>query len=348
MELRSCGTSGLELSALGLGCWAFGGGDYWGESDQENVTKLIHCAVEGGMNYFDTAEMYNDGRSEEFLGKAIKGIPRDQLMIGTKIWPTYLYSDTLVEHCEASLKRLGTDYMDIYMIHWPIGPRTVGSDDKEAQGGLPSLEKAVALLQKLQQQGKVRHVGVSNFGVSKFDEILEYGGEYAVNQLIYNPLTRAAEMEILPYCQQHGVGVIAYMVLLQSLLTDRYSSFDEIPEQYARIRHFSSKRTSLCRHGEEGAEVETMQTLTDIRTIAKECGMSTAALALKWTVANPAITCTLVGTQSISRLEMNLKAVEEPLPPDVVERVNVATAALKEKLGPSLDVFESVENDRTR
>ena len=347
MELRRCGTSDLKLSVLGLGCWAFGGGEYWGESDQKNVTQLVHRAVDVGLNYFDTAEGYNDGRSETFLGEALKDVPRDKVVIGTKIWPHHLYPDTLAEHCEASLKRLGTDYVDMYMIHWPIGPLSIGQAIR-AERGLPSLDDTVAILQELQQQGKIRRLALSNFGVSKFEDIKACGGEYVSNQLIYNLLTRAAEMEVLPYCQQHGVGVIAYMVLLQALLTDKYKNLDEMPELHTRIRHFDSKRTPLCRHGEEGAESETMQALTAIRAIARECGMSTADLALRWTVANPAVTCTLVGTQNVSRLEANAKAVEQPLPQDIVERLNAATATLKAKLGPSLDVFESAENDRTR
>ncbi len=169
-----------------------------------------------------------------------------------------------------------------------------------------------------------------------------------MNQLVYNLLTRAAEMEILPCCQQVGTGVIAYMVLMQGLLTDKYANLDEIPDWYVRTRHFNCKRTERCRHGEGGAEAEMLQALQDIRGIAKECGLTTADIALKWTVAAKGITCALVGTQNLKRLEANVKAVEEPLPDELIERLNTVTQALKEKLGPSLDIFESVANDRTR
>lgn len=350
MELRQCGTSDLKLSTLGLGCWEFGGGAYWGESDQQNVTRIVRRSVELGVNYFDTAEAYNEGRSEEFLGKAIKEVPRDQVIIGSKILPTNLYPDVLVDHCEASLRRLDLDYLDLYMIHWPIHPQSMKSfsNDEDVIKHPPKIEEAVPVLLKLQEQGKIRHLGLSNFSVPKCEEITQIGGNYAANQLGYSLLTRAPEMEIFPYCKEHGVGVIAYMVLMQALLTDKYQSFDEIPELHKRTRHFNCNRTETCRHDEEGAEAETQQALTDIRAIAKECGINTADVALKWVLANDVVTCALVGTQKLHRIDTNVKAVEDPLPAEIVERLNKVTQPVKDKLGPSLDVFESAANDRTR
>jgi len=350
MEIRSCGGSGLQLSALGLGCWAFGGGEYWGESDQENVNRLVQRAYELGITYFDTAEAYNEGRSEEFLGEAIKALPRDRIVIGSKIAPSNTRPATLVEHCEASLARLGTDYMDLYMIHWPIHPHAIRhhTTDEDLINNPPSLEGAVDTLLRLQREGKIRYLGVSNFGVTRFEEIMAVGGEYVVNQLGYSLLTRAAEMEILPYCQQNNVGVIAYMVLMQGLLADRWRSFDEIPEWQKRTRHFNCERTPLCRHGEAGAEEETLDALDRIRAIAQECDMSMSDLATNWVVANQGVSCVLVGTQNLERLEANVKGVAEPLPLLVVERLNRATEPLMKKMGPCLDLFESVQNDRTK
>jgi aryl-alcohol dehydrogenase-like predicted oxidoreductase len=350
METRQCGQSELKLSALGLGCWAFGGGDYWGESDRNNIRNVVQRAVDLGVTYFDTAEAYNEGRSEEFLGAALKGVRRDRVVVGTKIAPTHLRPATLVEHCEASLRRLGMDYVDLYMIHWPVHPHSLRhfTTDKDLLRNPPSLEEAVHTLRKLQTQGKIRYLGVSNFGVARFKEIREQGGEYVVNQLAYSLLTRAAEMEILPFCRQAGVGVIAYMVLMQGLLADRWASFEDVPRWRKRTRHFNCRRTELCRHEEEGAEEETRQALSDVRAIAEECGMSMADAALKWALAGEGITCALVGTQSIGQLEKNVAAAETPLPPEMIERLNAATRALKEKLGPALDVFEGAANDRTR
>ena len=136
------------------------------------------------------------------------------------------------------------------------------------------------------------------------------------------------------------MGVIAYMVLMQALLTDKYQSFEEIPELHKRTRHFNCNRTELCRHGEAGAEAETWQALTEIRFIAGEYDLSTADVALKWVLANDTVTCALMGTQKLRRIDANVKAVEEPLPPEIVARLNKVTQPVKDKLGPSLDIFE--------
>jgi aryl-alcohol dehydrogenase-like predicted oxidoreductase len=310
------------------------------------------------MTYFDVAELYNEGRSEEFLGKALKGIPRDRVIVGSKVWPTNMHPASLRKHCEASLTRLDMDYVDIYMLHWPLHPRTYPIFADTTKAGLsgthdtaldiPLLEDVVDTLLPLQQSGKIRYLAVSNHGVERLQEIQQIGGAYVVNQVIYNLITRAAEMDLFPFCQQAGIGTIAYMVLMQGLLTDKYDTLDEIPDWYARTRHFDSQRTPKTRHGGPGAEPELVQALQEIRALAAECGCTTADLALKWTVANPAITCALVGTQNMTRLKANIAAVEEPLSADVIERLNTITLPLKEKLGPGLDVFESVENDRTR
>ncbi|MCP4402555.1 MAG: aldo/keto reductase [bacterium] len=358
MELRSCRTSGLQLSILGLGCWEFGGGAYWGESDQKNVTNIVHKAVDLGMNYFDVAELYNEGRSEEFLGKALIGIARDKVVVGSKIWPTNMHPQHLREHCEASLQRLNMDYLDLYMIHWPLTPRTypmfadtakagIGGEQAELDA-IPALDEALGCLVQLQREGKIRHLGLSNYGVERMKEIRASGADFAVNQVVYNLLTRAAEMEILPYCEQVGTGVIAYMVLMQGLLTDRYATLEDVPDWYTRTRHFDSKRNPKSRHGEAGFETEITQVLQELRAIAQECGYSSADLAFKWAVAAKGITCALLGTQNLNRLEHNVQTIQEELSAEILERLNMISLSLKEKLGSSLDVFESVEHDRTR
>ncbi len=120
MQLRQCGKYDLKLPSLGVGCWAFGGGEYWGPQSQGDVNEVVRAAVDQGCNFFDTAEAYNGGASEASLGVALEGIPREQVLIGTKISPSNMQPAQVREHCEASLRRLRTDYLDLYMVHWPI------------------------------------------------------------------------------------------------------------------------------------------------------------------------------------------------------------------------------------
>jgi len=357
VEKNTCSDGGLSLSTLGLGCWQLGGGDYWGPSDQRQATQLIRQAVDWGINYFDTAELYNEGRSELFLGQALQEIPRDQVIVGTKVWPTHLHAQTLRHSCESSLRRLGMDCIDLYMIHWPLNPDTFGMfADLSKQGvaghagqavTVPRLEEAVATLQKLKDEGKIRWLGLSNYGVTQLERIQSLGGIYEVNQIAYNLVTRAAEFDLLGTCQDRGIGVITYMTLMQGLLTDKYETLDDIPDWYSRTRHFDCQRTPKTRHGEPGAEVELVKVLRGLRDLAAQSGTSTAALAVQWVVTQPGVTCALVGTHSLKSLRQNVIAASTPLAPDVREALSRLTDPLKATLGRGLDIFESAERDRT-
>ena len=350
MELRQCGRSHLKLPALGVGCWAFGGGAYWGDCSQQDVDAVVRRSVELGLNYFDTAEAYNDGRSEESLGQALKGLPRDSLVIGTKVSPSNCYGEALLKHCELSLRRLGLDYIDIYMIHWPIHPHSIRhfSKDEAISSNPPTVDEAFAALALLKQQGKIRQIGVSNFGPARLEEALRICPDIVVNQLAYSLLTRGIELESLPQCRKLGAGVVGYMTLLQGVLADLYPTLAHVPAHQARTRHFHHSRSALSRHGEEGAEEETNAALAGIRTIAKEYGMTMPEIATKWALAGRGITCCLIGVRSVRKLEDNVRASAEPLPSEIVEELNRVTQPVLDTLGNSFDYYESFENDRTR
>ncbi len=347
---RPCGSTGLKLSALGLGCWAFGGGEYWGAQDQQDVDAVVRQAIDWGVTYLDTAEAYNEGRSETALGQAIRGLRRDSFVLGTKVSPVNCYPDKLVQSCEASLKRLGVDYVDLYMIHWPIHSHSLRhyTKDEGLIANPPRLGEALETLRRLRAQGKIRQVGVSNFGVARLDEALEIFPDLATNELPCNLLMRALEYEILPHCQQRNVGVIGYMTLLQGLLTDNYPTLREVPDWRRRTRHFDSRGCQLCRHGESGAEAQTDAALANIREVMKETGLSMADLAVKWALAKPGLTCALVGARNIRQLEANVRSGGEALSPDVVAALDRATDELKAALGPGLDYYENTALDRTK
>ena len=321
MEMRTCGKSGIEISTMGIGCWSYGGGDYWGPQAQSDVTAVANAALDAGINFFDTAEGYNDGRSEEALAVALKD-RRHEAVIGTKIGipdPA-----TIREHCEASLQRLQMDYVDIYMIHWP-------RDEI-------SIEESMAELTRLQEDGLIRAIGVSNFGPEQLTAALNTGATIAVNQLCYNLLSRAIEPELLPLCREHNVGILGYMPLLQGILTGQYKSAEEIPPVHARFRHFREDRAEAS-HSEEGAEEEMFETLEAIREIAEAEQIPMARLAIAWAMARPGITCMLVGTRNINELTQNLHVVEYTPSADVIESLDTVTAPLLEKMGADPDYF---------
>jgi aryl-alcohol dehydrogenase-like predicted oxidoreductase len=330
-----------------MGCWSYGGGSYWGAQNQQDVNEVVRYAVDHGCNYFDTAEAYNDGASETSLGQAIQGIPREKIIIGTKLSPSNAGPDKIVRHCEASLKRLKTDYIDLYMLHWPVTARSMAhfASDKIP---VPSVPDAFAALERLRQEGKIGHIGVSNFGVEKLSEALSTGVAIVINELPYSLLTRAIEIEVLPFCRDKGMGVLGYMSLMQGVLSDRYPNFGDLPEWRQRTRHFDSRRTPLSRHGSQGAETETSAALQGIREVARKAGMTTSELALKWAFACPGITCSLCGSRDTQQLKSNIKAATEPLPGPILEELGMVTQPLMEKLGPSFDYYENPANDRTK
>ena len=347
MPTRRCGSSELVLPALGMGCWAFGGGEYWGRQSQSEVDAVVRHAVDHGCNFFDTAEAYNAGASELSLGQALRGIPRDRVIVCTKVSPNHAAPATLVAHCEASLRRLGTDHIDLYLVHWPITAHSLQHFTPE-EIPTPSVPAAFAALEGLRRAGKIRHIGVSNFGRAKLTEALATGARIVVNELPYSLLTRAIEIEILPFCRERGIGVLGYMALLQGVLSDRYARLADLPEWRRRTRHFDSRHTPLCRHGLPGAEGETTAALEAIRAVARRMGLTTSELALKWACTGEGITSSLCGSRNVAALQANIKAVTGPLDPAAMAELDRLTRPLLDALGPSFDYYEHPANDRTK
>lgn len=334
IKIRACGNLGLNLPVLGLGCWAFGGGSYWGPQSQRDVDAVVHHALDAGLNYFDTAEAYNSGDSETSLGLALKGEGRrTRAIIGTKVSPDNTAPATLRAHCEASLQRMQIDHIDLYMVHWPI--KDTGAT-----------VQAFDTLADLRREGKIRHIGVSNFGVQQLDAALATGATIAVNQLPYSLLSRGIERHILPLCRDQHIGVIGYMSLMQGLLSDKFQSLDEIPTVRTRSRHFAGTRPG-SRHGEAGLEAETWATVQAIRKLARASGAPTSDLAVAWSAANPSITCTLVGCRNSVQLDANLRALDLRLTTDLMAGLDQATCDLRDKLGDGIDLFQGQGAGRT-
>jgi len=178
-------------------------------------------------------------------------------------------------------------------------------------------------------------------------KLCQTGVKIVVNQVVYNLLCRAIEFEILPFCQEHNIGVFAYMPLMQGLISFKYKSADEVPEFRARTRHFVGTRPR-SRHGEAGAEKETFEALALIKKISEESHVPLTELALAWPLVQPGVTCVIVGSTKEEQALENLKAIQTKLTPEVIQKLNQATAALKEKLGPNADLWQGNNNSRIK
>lgn len=332
MDLRKCGSSDIEISAVGIGCWSFGGSedDYWGRQEQKKANEVVRTALDMGINHFDTAEAYNDGRSEEALGEVLEGI-RDQVTIASKIAPANCEQGVITEHCEASLNRLGTDYIDIYYVHWPITEYPV--------------DEAFAELKELKEAGKTRSICVSNFGPHQLTEALDTGVQIDLNQLNYSLLSRAIEVEIVPMCMDNDIGVVGYMPLMQGLLAGKYMSVEEIPPVRRRTRHFSSDNP-LTRHGQPGAEEEVFRIVNELRNISEERDIPMADLAIAWCLNKPGITCSLVGARNAEQVRQNARAGEIEMSDELMQRLDDLSEPLLNKLGANADYWQAGDDSR--
>ena len=348
MEMRRLGKSDILINPIGMGCWSFGGGDYWGRQDQDDVDNIVHKAIENGINFFDTAEMYNEGKSEQSLGIALKGI-RSKVIVCSKISPSNASSSRMKIHCEESLKRLGTDYIDIYLLHWPITPSSVRSftNDTEIIKNPPTTEEAFSALRDLQKEGKVRYTGISNFGLNQMKEALNTGADIITNELPYNILSRAIEKEIMPFCISSDISVVCSMGLQQGLLAGIYNDPSEVPPKQARSRHFNNERgAGQSRHMGEGAETEVFEVIKSLKKISYEQNISPAQLALAWILSKPGIGCVLAGSRSIKELEDNLQAGAITLDKKLIEEIDYISEPVLKKLGFNPDYYENSENGR--
>ncbi|MCC6795479.1 MAG: aldo/keto reductase [Candidatus Hydrogenedentes bacterium] len=331
MQYRKLGSSDLNVSVVSFGAWQIGDATYWGAEDEADAQRVIDVAMDEGINLFDTAEMYGKGESERMLGRAL-GAKRDRVYVASKVWPDKCAPALLRQACEDSLQRLGTDRIDLYQIHWP--PRDVPFADVYGE------------MVRLRDEGKIRHIGVSNFGAQDLDAWMS-AGDCISDQLGYNLLFRAVEWDVVPTCAKHHCGVLAYMPLLQGILSGRWNNAEEIPQARRRTRHFSRDREGT-RHGEAGCEELTFSTLHEIQSIANALGQPMASVALAWAIAQPHITSVIVGARRADQLRRNLEGVRLTLSADSLAALDAATQPLKEHFGRNADMWLSESESRIR
>src|SRR5687768_2068698 len=302
MEYRRLGRSELKVSTVALGCMSLCAGQTYNEIPEAQATATVDAALDAGINFFDNAPLYGDGEAERRLGNALKGAKRDRAVVATKIGTATMSADETVREFEGSLQRLQTDRIDLFQIHW-------------ARRAVPIAETLRAM-EKLVQHGKLRAIGVCNFGPLDLGEAMAAVDNLATSQMAYSLLARGVEYEVVPICREHGVGMLCYSPLAQGLLTGRYSHADQVPAERARTRHFSMARPQ-SRHGEAGLEAETFQAVAAVKKICEEVALPMADVALAWLLHQPVVTSVLAGASRPDQILQNAKATEIKLSADV-------------------------------
>lgn len=318
MQTRELGSSGLQLSVIGLGTWAIGGGDWkfgWGDQDEASAIEAIVRSVELGINWIDTAAIYGEGRSEVLVAKAMQAIPpADRPLIATKCGRVALGNGeigkclqraSVIAECEASLRRLQTDCIDLYQMHWP-------EPDEEIEEGWQTLVD-------LKRQGKVRHIGVSNHSVSQLKRL------QAIHPIVslqppYSMIARDIEAEILPYCGQQKIGVICYSPMGKGLLTGSFTA--------ERVASLSSKdhRSRDPRFQSPQLEIN-LAFVGKLRALAEQLGWSVTDVAIAWTLRRSELTSAIVGARSPQQIEQTATAGSRTLDADSLAVIDTAIAA---------------------
>ncbi|MCD6365177.1 MAG: aldo/keto reductase [Planctomycetes bacterium] len=326
MKYRKLGQTDMEVSVVCQGCWSIVTSDgTWGPNALEDSYAAIRASLDAGVNFFDTAEVYGAGESEEILAEGL-GERRKDVIVASKAGGQHLDAAGLRAACEGSLRRLKTDYIDLYQIHWPS--RTV------------AMEETLSAMLKLKEEGKIRAIGVSNFGP---DDMAEATGICSIesNQLPYNLLWRAIEFEIEPACAAAGASILCYSSLCQSLLTGKFATPDDVPAGRTRTRLFSGEREG-SRHGQGGCERETFEAIAAIRSICESIGQSMTQTSLAWLIANKNVTSAIVGARNAAQAIDNAQAGDLELTPDVVEALSQATEKVKQIIGANADPWQAV------
>jgi aryl-alcohol dehydrogenase-like predicted oxidoreductase len=291
MQSLPLGNTDIRITPIIMGTWQAGKAMWTGIDDNE-TSKAIRAAFDAGITTFDTAEAYGNGHSERILGQALSEI-REQVVIATKVFSNHLAYKQVIRACERSLKNLNTDHIDLYQIHWPPGsfghPQT-------------PLEETFRALNELQQQGKIRAIGVSNFSAAQIQEASSYGTVVSL-QPPYSLFWRAIESDALPYCRLNNLSVLAYSPMAQGLLTGKFG-----PEhQFERGDHRKGNRLFQT---DNYARVQ--EALQQLRPIAASYDITLGQLALAWVISQPN-TFAIAGARNAAQATENAAAGEVKL-----------------------------------
>ncbi|HEX5905729.1 MAG TPA: aldo/keto reductase [Propionibacteriaceae bacterium] len=318
MDYRSLGRTGMHVSPLCLGAMMFGA---WGERDHDVSIKIIHQALDAGLNFIDTADVYSQGESEEIVGKALAGGRRDEVIVATKFHgqmgaPSGERGDPnkrgnsrrwIISEVENSLRRLQTDWIDLYQVHRPE-PET-------------DVEETLSALTDLQRQGKIRAFGSSTFPAHEMVEAQWVAerrglGRFVTEQPPYSILARGIEADVLPVAEKYRIGVIPWSPLAGGWLTGRYRKGQDIPESHRAQR--VPRRYDLSIPGNQAK----LDAVEELALLAEEAGISLIHLALAFTLTHPAVTAPIIGPRTMEQLESQLGAVDVTLSTDILDRID--------------------------
>jgi len=324
MTLRTLGESDLKITPLGIGAWAIGGGNWefgWGSQDDRESVAAIHAGLDHGMNWIDTAAAYGLGHSETMVGQALQGLPTRPYVF-TKcslVWDESrkivhnLRGASIRQEAEDSLKRLGVDRIDLYQIHWPAWH---GRPESASPG---SIEEAIGEMAKLKREGKIRHIGVSNFDVRQMRRALNVAPVVSL-QPQYSLLARGVETEVFPFAMKNRIGVIAYSPMASGLLSgtmtrERIAAF---PEDDWRKRSANFREPQLARN---------LRLVEILRAVGARHHATPGEVAIAWTLRNPAVTGAIVGVRSASQARGVAGAADIELSAEDVAEIEQGLAA---------------------
>ena len=316
MDLRPLGSTGVKVSPLCLGAMMFGA---WGETDHDECVRIIHAALDGGINFIDTADVYSRGESEEIVGKALVGGRRDNVVLATKVHGTMgddpnQFGNTrrwIIREVEDSLKRLKTDWIDLYQIHRPE-PDT-------------DIDDTLGALSDLVHQGKIRYIGTSTFLPSQIVEAQWVAEKRSrerpvTEQPPYSLLAREIERDVLPTAQKYGLGVLPWSPLAGGWLSGRHRRGEEAPVSSRQQRQPARHDPSSPENARKREAVYALQDLAD------EAGLSLIHLALAFVLEHPAVSSAIIGPRTMEQLDSQLGVAKVSLSTDVLDRIDEIVA----------------------
>jgi myo-inositol catabolism protein IolS len=269
MKYLDLGRSGIRVSAIGMGMWQASGAIWGTDVTDEGCIQAVAKSSELGVNLMDTAEVYGNGHSEEVLGKAIKKVGREKIVVATKVGGSHLRYNDVLKACELSLRRLDIRQVDLYQVHWPDPWQQI------------PLKQTMKAMEKLYDEGKIRAVGVSNFAVRDLVEarsVLSHA-EIVSDQVRYNLVNRQVEEEVLPYCSREKITILAYVPLAQGALTGKYGESLKPSDEVRKDNKTFSDRNLREMSG----------LLKVLQSIASRRGMTVAQVALNWLLSHPGV-----------------------------------------------------------